>query len=119
MVTATDKRQVIKHSRQYSLSERHVCQLLHYPRSTMRYQSVRTERDKQFIQQVRDCALDYPRFGYRRIAVMLSRPDAVVNAKRVYRIWRDEQLALPKRRKRRRLGQRTQVPINPAIIYFA
>ena len=110
MVTAADKRRVVEHSQAHHLSERHVCQLLNYPRSTVRYQSIRAERDKVFAQQVRDCALSYPRFGYRRIAVMLSRPEAVVNAKRVYRIWRDEQLALPKRRKRRRLGKRPQAP---------
>ena len=110
MVTATDRRRVVKHSKTHNLSERHVCQLLGYPRSTIRYQSLKAESDKRFIQQVRDCALSYPRFGYRRIAVMLGNPEKPVNAKRVYRIWRDEQLALPKRRKRRRLGKRPQAP---------
>lgn len=106
MVTATDQRKEVHHGKEYDLSERHVCRLLNYPRSTMRYESLRAERDCVFMPQVKTKALEYPRFGYRRIAVMLSEPHRPVNAKRVYRVWRQANLALPKRRKRRRLGQR-------------
>ena len=92
------------------LSQRRVCTLLNYPRSTIRYRSLRKARDKAFSERVREMALAYPRFGYRRVAVMLSAGNDVVNPKRVYRIWQHEQLALPKRRKRRRLGKRIQAP---------
>jgi len=112
VVTATDQRKVVAHGKSYDLSERYVCRLLNYARSTMRYQSQRTERDGIFTAQVKAKALEYPRFGYRRIAVMLSEPGKPVNAKRVYRIWQQANLALPKRRKRRRLGKRHTAPAN-------
>jgi transposase InsO family protein len=46
-----------------------------------------------------------PRFGYRRIGVLLRRENWRVNTKRVYRLWRQEGLKVPQRkRKRRSLG---------------
>jgi transposase InsO family protein len=47
----------------------------------------------------------HPRYGYRRIAALLREEGWVVNRKRVYRLWRQEGLKVPrKQRKRRRLG---------------
>jgi len=43
-----------------------------------------------------------PRYGYRRLWVMLRREGEVVNHKRVYRVYREAGLSL-KRKKRRRL----------------
>jgi len=45
------------------------------------------------------------RYGYRRITALLRSDGWVVNRKRVYRIWRQEGLKVPKKqRKRKRLG---------------
>lgn len=47
-----------------------------------------------------------PRYGYRRIWVLLRREGWRVNHKRIYRLWRREGLKVPqRRRKKRRLGQ--------------
>ncbi len=47
----------------------------------------------------------HPRFGYRRIWVLLRRDGWRVNRKRIYRLWRKEGLRVPKKqRKKRRLG---------------
>jgi len=46
-----------------------------------------------------------PRFGYRRIWVLLRREGWRVNRKRVWRLWRQQGLKVPrKKRKKRRLG---------------
>src|SRR5437868_11838518 len=46
-----------------------------------------------------------PRFGYRRICVLLRREGWRVNRKRIYRLWRQQGLKVPrKQRKKRRLG---------------
>ena len=46
-----------------------------------------------------------PRYGYRRIAALLQREGYRVNVKRIYRIWLDEGLKVPKRtRKKRAIG---------------
>jgi putative transposase len=54
---------------------------------------------------MRELVRERPRFGYRRIAVLLRREGWRVNTKRIYRLWRQEGLKVPKRkRKRRSLG---------------
>ena len=48
---------------------------------------------------------EFPRFGYRQITRLLRSEGWQVNAKRVYRLWRQEGLKVPKKAtKRRRLG---------------
>ena len=50
-------------------------------------------------------ALRRPRYGYRRITVLLRRKGWRVNVKRVHRLWKAEGLQIRKKsRKRRRLG---------------
>jgi transposase InsO family protein len=47
----------------------------------------------------------HPRYGYRRIWVLLRAEGFKINRKRVYRLWRREGLTVPvKRHKKRRLG---------------
>jgi len=46
-----------------------------------------------------------PRYGYRRVTVLLKREGWCVNFKRIYRLWRREGFRVPRKtRKRRRLG---------------
>lgn len=53
------------------------------------------------IKRLRELAVEHPRFGYRRIHAMLEREDCKVNLKRVYRLWKQEKLSLPKKRPRK------------------
>ena len=51
-----------------------------------------------------ELAMDYGRYGYRRITALLQMEDWKVNHKRVERIWKTEGLKVPQRQpKRRRL----------------
>jgi putative transposase len=52
---------------------------------------------------LRELALARPRFGYRRLWVMLRRQGRDVNRKRVYRVYREEGLTV-RRRKRKRVA---------------
>jgi putative transposase len=49
------------------------------------------------IARMRELAAERPRFGYRRLHVLLVREGTVVNRKRVYRLYRREGLAVRKR----------------------
>ena len=50
-------------------------------------------------------AVRWPRFGYRRIAVLLRQDGWRVNVKRVHRLWKSEGLQIRRKaRKRRRMG---------------
>ena len=46
-------------------------------------------------------AIQYGRYGYRRITAMLHRAGWVVNVKRVERIWRREGLKVPQKQPKR------------------
>jgi len=60
--------------------------------------------NQQLTERVTDLAVDYGRYGYRRITTLLREEGWHVNHKRVERIWRLEGLKVPQRQpKRRRL----------------
>jgi transposase InsO family protein len=50
---------------------------------------------------MRELALRHPRYGYRRVAVLLRREGWRVNAKRVHRLWRVEGLKVQRTRQKR------------------
>jgi len=65
---------------------------------------------------LREAAARRRRWGYRRLLVLLRREGFKDNHKRVYRIYREEGLQVPKRRKRKTAkwrGERFVQPMNP------
>jgi putative transposase len=64
------------------------------------------------VRRLRELALARPRFGYRRLTVLLRREGWKVNAKRVLRLYRLEALQVrTKRRKKRASESRLPLPI--------
>lgn len=57
--------------------------------STLRYQSRRVF-DEVLRRRLRELAGTYVRYGYRRLTVLLRREGWHVNAKRIYRLYREE-----------------------------
>jgi putative transposase len=90
------------------VSERWACRVTGQHRSTERYEPRRAEDDAALRTELRRISKDRPRWGYRRAHAMLVEEGWEVNRKRVARLWREEGLRVPqKRRKRRRLGEST------------
>ncbi len=88
----------------YGLSERAVCRVVGLGRSSSRYQA-REDTERHAVRDaVVGMARQHRRYGYRRVAALLRRDGLVVNHKRVWAIWREERLSLPRRRHRRRRG---------------
>lgn len=85
----------------YGVSERRSCRLMGVARSTCRYQSVADER-ATLRMRLRDLAASRPHFGYRRLHVLLRREGWQVNAKLVFRLYREEGLGIRRRAPRRR-----------------
>jgi putative transposase len=83
------------------MSERHARRLLRLSRSTHRYRSRKAERDRALRVQLKELAAKRMRFGYRRLTVLLVRAGMAVNHKRVYRLYREEGLAMRIRQRRR------------------
>jgi putative transposase len=86
---------------EYQLSERHACRLVGLGRSTYRYRARRAERDSALRARLKELAAKRMRFGYRRLTAMLVREGMQANHKRVYRLYREEGLAMRIRQRRR------------------
>lgn len=97
-------------SKQYGFSQRRACRLTKLARSSARYRSRRVETP-ELRQRLRTLAVTRPRFGYRRLGVLLRREFGTLNHKRVYRLYRAEGLAVRQRERKRRL--RTAQPHLP------
>ncbi len=82
------------------MSERRACGLIGVARSSCRYQA-NGDGDAELRAALRELALERPRFGYRRLWVMLRRQGWSVNRKRVYRLYREEALAVRQRKRKR------------------
>ncbi|WP_157882830.1 IS3 family transposase [Deinococcus soli (ex Cha et al. 2016)] len=103
------KRRVIQEVRHlFGISERRACRVLGFHRSTQRHRATRDDRD--LADKLRTLACERPRFGYRRLHILLRRQGETVNHKRVYRVYRNEGLAV--RKKTRRKGEaHTRLPL--------
>jgi len=93
-------------------SERRACELVGISRSVMRYQ-VKAKDDDPLLTRLRELALEYPRYGYQTLHPILQREGLVINPKMTYRIYLEEQLQVPRRR-RRKLPRRRRFRLQPA-----
>jgi putative transposase len=99
----------------HGLSQRHACRLVGIDRSTLRYQRKRPD-DATVRQRLRELAAERRRFGYRRLGWMLQREGHAMNHKKLYRLYREEQLMVRRRRGRKRaLGTRAPMTLPNAI----
>jgi putative transposase len=90
------------------LSEWRACRIVRQYRSTQRHRPVGADPDAVLRARLRCFAADHPRWGYRRAHAVLVREGFRLNRKKVQRLWGEEGLRVPpKRRKRQRLGSST------------
>lgn len=83
------------------LSQRAACRLVGCPRRTMQYRPLRALADKPLRDALREIATERPRFGWRRVQILLRRRHLTPNHKRLRRIYREEGLQVRPCRKRR------------------
>ena len=109
MVTPQHRRQVVTYLvAAYLVSERRACRTVRFARSTIQYRTRRGD-DGALRARLRALAADRPRWGYKRLHVLLGREGWQVNRKRVFRLYREEGLAV-RRRARKRVSV-ARVPI--------
>ena len=106
MVSPQDKKAVVAHLRQaHAASERRACGLIGQPRSTQRYQH-KPLSDDGLREEVAKLAAERPRFGYRRLTVLLQRAGRKVWHGRVHRITKELRLQVPRRKRKRLPGRK-------------
>lgn len=96
----------------FRVSERRTCRVLRLCRATQRYVG---RRDPQLAlrQRLRELASVRVRFGYRRLTILLRREGWHVNAKRVYRLYTQEGLAV-RTKVRKKIARRRPIVVEVA-----
>lgn len=93
----------------FEMSERRACTIIAADRKTIRYRS-RRPADTGLRARLRELANERRRFGYRRLFILLRREGEPSGLNRIYRLYREEGLAVRKRRARRKAaGTRTPI----------
>jgi putative transposase len=88
----------------FGVSERRACRLIGQHRSTQRLDPpVPSEDETELRRFLRDFSRKRPRWGWRRAAKQARREGWQVNDKRVQRLWREEGLRVPYRKRKRPL----------------
>jgi putative transposase len=69
-------------------------------RSSCRYRK-KPDRNQELRRQLVQLAQERPRFGYRRLGVLLAREGHPVNHKRLFRVYREEGLSVKRIRRKK------------------
>jgi putative transposase len=85
------------------VSVRRACALIQIHRSSFQHNAHPSD-DTPLLTQIQHLATQYPRYGYRRISVLVNRTEKV-NQKRIRRLWRRHRLQV-----RRVVRKRTRRP---------
>lgn len=110
MVGPAAKREAVAHLRNlFEMSERRACAVIAADRTMVRYRSARPD-DSVLRDRLRGLAQERRRFGYRRLFILLRREGEPSGITRIYRLYREEGLAVRKRRNRRKaIGSRAPI----------
>ena len=95
-----------------AISERRACEIAKCNRRMFRYKTRKITDDGPLRKRLVELAAERRRFGYRRLHVMVAREGWVVNIKKLRRLYREENLQVRKRGRRRlALGRGNPSPI--------
>jgi putative transposase len=104
MVSVPARRSCVAYATGRGLSQRRACTLLGVARSAVHYSSIREGKDAPVLKRMAELSAEYPRYGYRRIAVFLARYGHVMSFGRAHRLWRHARLQVPRKRPRKRVA---------------
>jgi putative transposase len=112
VVTPQARKEAARHLKEiYRLSTRRACRLVSLKRSVFNY-CAQPDKNAMIRERMLMLAKLKPRYGYKRLHLLLKREGFAINRKRVERLYRVENLSLRKKRaKKRRSGLRTLMPI--------
>ena len=92
----------------FHMSERRACRIVGQHRSTQRRELTRTKGDDALRARLHEFSRKHKRWGYRKAVAILRDEGWDANRKKIQRLWREEGLKVPARkRKRQRLGSST------------
>ena len=83
------------------VSQRRACRVLGQPRSTQRRTPFAPGDEPRLVGRMVELAVEYGRYGYRRVTALLRAEGFAVNHKRIERLWRREGLKVPAKQPKR------------------
>ena len=104
MVSVPARRSQVAYAADKGLSQRRACTLIGVGRSALGYRSVKIEKDGPALARMAELSAQYPRYGYRRIAIFLDRDGHKMSIGRAHRLWRRAKLQVPRKRPRKRIA---------------
>lgn len=94
----------------FKISERRACGLMNVYRSSCRYRHG-ADRNGGLREKLVALAGERPRFGYRRLGVLLTRDGTAVNHKRLFRVYREAGLSVKRTRRRKLVREGVPQPL--------
>lgn len=101
MVSVQSRLEQAGYAMKRGISQRRTCTLLTLSRSTLYYCKKQPLKDAVVIAAMKRISSLYPRFGYRRIRILLKREGIGLGKHRCARLWRCAGLQVPKKRRRK------------------
>src|SRR5229473_5053943 len=103
LVSPAGRRRAVEHLlEEWRYTERSACRLVKQPRATQRYEARINYEERRIRKRLHELAKKHPGSGYRRMTRLLRREGMKINKKRVQRLWREEGLRHPLRKRRKR-----------------
>src|SRR5688572_116129 len=94
----------------HRMSERRACELMDVDRTSYRYEP-RGDRNTDLRQRLIALAGERPRYGYRRLWILLRREWGAINRKRVHRLYQQAGLRVRRRSRKRLKSDAVGMPI--------
>ena len=113
MVSVPARRGCVAYATGKGLSQRRACTLIGVGRSALHYRSKKAAKDAPVLQRMAELSAQYPRYGYRRIAIFLGRDGHKMSFGRAHRLWRQAKLQVPRKRPRKRIASSRPRPKAP------
>ena len=98
----------------HPISERSACRLVGISRTVLHYEGAAQPLNEQLKGRLVELAGERRRFGYRRLHVLVRREGWRINHKRTWRLYREAQLHVQRRRKRGQQLIERQPLVRPA-----
>ena len=114
MVSAQVRREQSRYAISRGLSQRRACALIHLSRANLGYVSKMPGKNGVVVETMRRLSGEYPRFGSRRIRIMLGREGIAIIKDHCSRLSAQTGLQVPRKRRRRRITGSRLRPLAPS-----
>lgn len=102
MVSVQARLEQVQYAIKRGLSSRRACTLFKVSRSGLYYKHKMPEKDAPVITAMKEISSRYPRFGSRRVRILLAREGLLIGKERCARVWASANLQVPAKRQRKR-----------------